>query len=176
MTANQLSVGYANPVVDDTARLDSSDYEDLPALPTADCEDFTDGHSSVQHIPYTRLYEPTTGFSDPSNSWLLPGCPLTVTITAAEHRDGHHILNPYLYTIQVEHQQFKWLVRRRHTHFKSLHQALLMYRTSLRIPLPLKTLRDRRKSVSAKNRKPVPRFPRRPEALILSPEALDERK
>jgi hypothetical protein len=131
---------------------------------------------SIQRIPYSRLYDPPKSFSDPTNHWLLPNIPLKVKIVKAEHRTGNHILNPYLYTIQVEHQHYQWEVKRRHTHFQHLHQQLLIFRTSLRIPLPIKKYRTRRKTISEKNRKPVPRFPRRPEALILSTEALEERK
>ncbi|XP_054157366.1 phospholipase D1-like [Oppia nitens] len=156
-----------------------SDYEDLPPI-TMDGEDTVDSGNlsnlSIQRIPYTRLYEPAKSFGDPTNRWLLGNCPLRVRIVNAENRTGHHILNPYLYTIEVEHLHYKWQVKRRHTHFQNLHQQLLMFRTTLRLPLPLKKYRERRKTIAQKNRKPVPRFPRRPEALILSNEALEERK
>ena len=129
---------------------------------------------SLIKIPYTRIYEPTQPFEDPKNRWLLPHCPVTVKITNAEHRTGTHILNRYLYTIEVQHLHYKWMIMRRHNHFQNLHQKLLLFRHSLRLPLPMKRHRELRKSY--RNKKSVPKFPRLPEALILSEESLEERK
>ena len=131
---------------------------------------------SIQRIPYTRIYEPPLSFSDPKQRCLLHNSPIKVKITSAEHRTGHHILNPYLYTIEVEHWTYKWTVKRRHNHFQHLHQQLRLFRMTLLMPLPLKKHRERRKSIGPQNRRPVPRFPKKPEAFILSEESLEERK
>ncbi len=125
-----------------------------------------------------RIFESPKSFKDPKNDWLIPHCSIKVKITDVEYSTGHastHILNPYLYVIEVEHSSFKWIIKRRHNHFHHLHQQLSLFRASLQIPLPLRKHRERRKSFGPGNRKPVPRFPRRPEALI-SLEMLEKRK
>ena len=131
---------------------------------------------SLQRIPYTRIYEEAKPFDDPNNRWLVPHCPVRVKIINVEQMTGTHILNPYLYTIEVQHFHYKWIIKRRHNHFHSLHQHLLLFRHSLRLPLPMKKHREIRKAIGPKNRRSVPKFPRRPEALILSEESLEERK
>ncbi len=132
----------------------------------------------VKSIPYVRIFESPKSFKDPKNDWLIPHCSIEVKIIDVEYSSGHastHILNPYLYVIEVEHSNFKWIIKRRYNHFNNLHQQLSLFRASLQIPLPLKKHRERRKSFGPGNRKPVPRFPRRLEALV-SLDILDKRK
>jgi hypothetical protein len=131
---------------------------------------------SIQRIPYSRIYEPCLPFNDPKQRCLLPHCPIKVQITGAEQRTGTHLLNPYLYTIEVEHWTYKWTVKRRHNHFLHLHQQLKLFRMGLSFPLPLKKFRERRKSFGPQNRRPVPRFPKRLETFVFSEESLEERK
>lgn len=124
-------------------------------------------------IPYLRIYEPPKSFKSPDN-WLIPRCPITVKITEAEHSSSN-MLHPYLYTIEVQHSNFSWTVKRRQYHFNQLHKQLLLYRATLLMPLPTKKHKERRKSVGPSARRPVPRFPRKPEVLV-SEDELPKRK
>ncbi|XP_026470062.1 phospholipase D1-like [Ctenocephalides felis] len=93
------------------------------------------------------------------------------------------MLNPNLYTILLQHGEFKWEIRKRYKHFQHLHQQLRLFRASLNIPFPTKTHKERRTSfkntlnshmlgtetnkVKTKRRRgALPRFPNRPEALV----------
>lgn len=197
MSSEEPNQTTGSPSTEDQDGYDS-EYEELPPMSAETDGDNTDINTnisngkvwmsdkrysfnvsnpvSLQRIPYTRIYEPSKPFSDPKNRWLVPHCPVRVKIVNAEHRTGTHILNPYLYTIEVQHFHYKWTIKRRHNHFQHLHQQLLLFRHTLRLPLPLKRHREMRKTIGPKNRKSVPKFPRRPEAFILSEESLEERK
>ncbi|RWS31654.1 phospholipase D2-like isoform X2 [Leptotrombidium deliense] len=71
----------------------------------------------------------------------------------------------FSYLIEVRHGDYLWTVKRRYNHFLSLHQQLRLYRASLNVPLPLKRHQERRRSLE-KSDKHLPRFPRKPDALV----------
>ncbi|RWS15968.1 phospholipase D2-like isoform X2 [Dinothrombium tinctorium] len=118
----------------------------------------------LARIPYTSVYEPPVSITE--SKPFLPGCPLHIRIIDVIHTPEHHYLNPYLYVIEIRHADFLWIVKRRYSHFLTLHQQLRLYRTSLDVPLPLKRHQERRRSITKSNRHPLPRFPRKPDALI----------
>lgn len=56
------------------------------------------------------------------------GVPALVRISHVERTYGHSF-NPLLYTVEVRHAGFEWVVRRRYHHFRKVHTALFMFRT-----------------------------------------------
>lgn len=100
----------------------------------------------------------------------------------------HNFFNRY--TIQFTHGTFQWTIKKRYKDFNSLHQHLSRFRTSLKFPLPTKSHKEIRSSfrnnnnaieVVRRNTEPngeqstkkkkkkkgsLPRFPKRPEALV----------
>lgn len=79
------------------------------------------------------------------------------------------------YTISFTHGSFSWQVKKRYKHINDLHQQLTLYRASLKIPFPSKTHKKKResfrnntpKSPNGKKRGGLPRFPIKPEMLVL---------
>ncbi|KAL3222996.1 hypothetical protein MRX96_027886 [Rhipicephalus microplus] len=112
----------------------------------------------------------------PNRLLTLPDCPIEVKIVNVERdHSSTHILYPNLYVIELRHGDFQWSIRRRYKHFQQLHQQLQMYRAAMSIPLPTKKHRERRRSYREDNaRRPLPRFPKKPESL-LSQEEVQQR-
>jgi hypothetical protein len=50
------------------------------------------------------------------------------------------------YTIQLQHGDFVWTIRKRYKHIQDLHQQLQLFRASLNIPFPTRAHRERRSS------------------------------
>ncbi|KAL1442210.1 hypothetical protein MTO96_007835 [Rhipicephalus appendiculatus] len=125
---------------------------------------------------YSRVHEPSCSLLTPNRLLTLPDCPLEVKIVSVERdHSSTHILYPNLYVIELRHGDFQWSIRRRYKHFQQLHQQLQMYRAAMSIPLPTKKHRERRRSYREDNaRRPLPRFPKKPESL-LSQEEVQQR-
>ncbi|XP_077530546.1 phospholipase D isoform X2 [Haemaphysalis longicornis] len=118
---------------------------------------------------FCRVHEPSCSLLKPSNRFTLPDCPIEVKIVSVERdHSSTHILYPNLYVIELRHGDFQWSIRRRYKHFQQLHQQLQMYRAAMSIPLPTKKHRERRRSYREDNSKkrPLPRFPKKPESLL----------
>lgn len=88
----------------------------------------------------------------------------------------------FSYTIQFQHGEYTWTVKKRYKHIQHLHQQLRIFRASLNIPFPTKTHREKRHSFknnigeeNGQRKGHLPRFPSKPEALVPF-EQLDERK
>jgi hypothetical protein len=58
----------------------------------------------------------------------MPGVPVYVAITEAEHSVSSSRLSPYLYTISISHGPFTWTVRKRYHHFFKLNTNLFVIR------------------------------------------------
>ena len=63
---------------------------------------------------------------------FLNGIPVDINIVRME-RSLSHMLNPYLYTVEIRHGQYSWTIRRRYHHFWNLHKALVIHRAALHI-------------------------------------------
>lgn len=50
------------------------------------------------------------------------------------------------YTINLQHGEFTWTIKKRYKHILYLHQQLSLYRATLKIPFPTKTHKSRRAS------------------------------
>ncbi|KAG1656449.1 Phospholipase D1 [Nymphon striatum] len=142
-----------------SAHTHDSEYETL-ALPTEDEDGSTD------QLSFTVLHDDPLAFKSPHREVLIPHVDINVRITEVTYT-ASNLLNPYLYVIQLQHGNFEWTIKKRYKHFHHLHQQLRIFRTAIKIPIPTKKHRERRKSVMHdKSKKVLPRFPKRPEALI----------
>jgi hypothetical protein len=50
------------------------------------------------------------------------------------------------YTLQLQHGDFSWTIKKRYKHIQHLHQQLKLFRASLNIPFPTRAHRERRSS------------------------------
>lgn len=67
-----------------------------------------------------------------SSSGFIPALPIFLAITKTE-RSSSHRFNPYLYTIEMQHGPYQWVVRRRYQHFRRVHTSLFVFRTGLKL-------------------------------------------
>uniref|UniRef100_A0A1Y1KCY0 Phospholipase n=4 Tax=Photinus pyralis TaxID=7054 RepID=A0A1Y1KCY0_PHOPY len=128
----------------------------------------------VDAIPFSTIFTSSGKFKSYQRKIFVPGLDVTVAIEQSDRNLTSHFLNPNLYTITLTHGDFTWQVKRRYKHIQHLHQQLVLFRTSLNIPFPTKTHRQRRDnfknnavvSKSGKRKGALPRFPNKPEVLI----------
>nr|WCC59855.1 phospholipase D2 ScoTox-alphaI [Hottentotta saulcyi] len=151
-----------------------SDYEDLRPPDSEEEADCNESKEGPPYIPYAHIHAPSLGFDDLRLTMLIPNRPIRLKIIDAFRVPGSSIMNPYLYVIHLQHGNFEWIIKKRYKHFQRLHQQLLLFRASLSLPIPVRRYRERRKSCRLQQRKTLPLFPRRPEALI-QPEQLSHR-
>ncbi|XP_055697151.1 phospholipase D2 [Phlebotomus papatasi] len=133
-------------------------------------------------IPFLTVYKEPQGFKSIQRRVFIPGVDIHVSIVNNERSSTTHLLNPNLYTIELTHGPFVWHIKKRYKHFYALHQQLRVFRTSLNIPFPTRTHKERRASfrnnytapdeckdgkTGKKRRKgALPRFPNKPDSLI----------
>ncbi|KAL3883140.1 hypothetical protein ACJMK2_029433, partial [Sinanodonta woodiana] len=159
---------------------------DLPDGLTPETPVASPRQSTVAAFPFRTIHNKRHGFSPLRKSCWMDGVPVTVQITDVKREEHPHLslhaFNPYLYTIEVSHGEYKWSVRRRYKHFQSLHSALQLYRARYSIPVPTTKHREMRHSVKEerkerRNRKDrkVSRFPKKLEVLV-RPDGIEKRK
>ncbi|XP_026841191.1 phospholipase D2 isoform X1 [Drosophila persimilis] len=102
-----------------------------------------------QEIPFTSIYGPSVKFNSFQRKVFIPGREIHVRIVDTERSVTTHLLNPNLYTIELTHGPFKWTIKRRYKHFNSLHQQLSFFRTSLNIPFPSRSHKEKRTTLKA---------------------------
>lgn len=184
-----ISMGGDHPVVvqrQNTGNETSSDSEDSVDAATSQVK-------SINELPYTYIYNSPVKFSSFQRKIFIPGVQISVEITDYERTLTSHLLNPNLYTIQLTHGSFVWSIKKRYKDFSNLHQQLRIFRASLNFPFPTRTHREIRSSFrqnhnfsssnfsnntnastdpqkvinrKKKNKGSLPRFPKRPDALI----------
>uniref|UniRef100_T1J7Z2 Phospholipase n=1 Tax=Strigamia maritima TaxID=126957 RepID=T1J7Z2_STRMM len=143
-----------------------SEFDELQfpdASHDSDTEEKIDGEKSDKSLPFSSLYDENKA----NRPIFLPNTNIEVEIIDV-FRVGTNLLNPYLYIVQLKHGNYQWLIRRRYRHFQHLHHQLGLYYASLRLPIPIKKHKERRKTlklnqISTHRR---PRFPQKPDALI----------
>ncbi|XP_048480960.1 phospholipase D2 [Plutella xylostella] len=144
------------------SRLDSltaidSDFDESLAVPESlsviedksenkEETDATDTKNPLTSVPFKSIHSPTLKFKSVQRKVFIPGVEIKVKFLENERSVTTHLLNPNLYTIQLEHGEFTWTIKRRYKHILYLHQQLSLYRTSLNIPFPTKTHKSRRAS------------------------------
>ncbi|XP_070504074.1 phospholipase D1-like isoform X4 [Chironomus tepperi] len=99
-----------------------------------------------RELPYNYIYSVPIKFNSFDRKIFIPGTQIHVSITNYERSMTTHLLNPILYTIQLQHGSFIWTIKKRYKDFVNLHNSLRMFRTSLNFPLPSRTHREIRSS------------------------------
>ncbi|XP_045492782.1 phospholipase D2 isoform X2 [Colias croceus] len=180
-----------------------SDFDECLAVPESlsvieidKCKEETDASAPLaKSVPYRSIHAPPIKFKSVHRKVFIPGVEIKVRFVENERSVTTHLLNPNLYTINLQHGDFKWTIKKRYKHILYLHQQLALYRTSLKIPFPTKAHKTRRASFkntvdteekaermalealpgsNPKRREPkprkrkgaLPRFPRKPEVMI----------
>ncbi|CAH2091665.1 unnamed protein product [Euphydryas editha] len=155
----------------------------------------TDASAPEQSVPYKAIHEPPIKFNSVQRKVFIPGVPIKVRFVENERSVTTHLINPNLYTINLQHGDFTWTIKKRYKHILNLHQQLTLYRASLKIPFPTKTHKSRRASFKntvdteekaeqvvlqaiprsnskrregrpRKRKGALPRFPRKPEVMV----------
>lgn len=98
-------------------------------------------------MPFTVIHNTSSKFKSQTCNVFIPGEEVHVKIIDNERSVTTHPLNPNLYTIEFRHGPFVWTIKKRYKHIQYLHNQLKMYRTSLNIPFPTKSHRERRNSM-----------------------------
>ncbi|KAF7634235.1 Phospholipase [Meloidogyne graminicola] len=95
------------------------------------------------YIPYSTIYERQSEVR--KNGYWIPGLPVEATIINVQ-RDtstGYHILNPFIYTIELEHGRYKWRVLKRYQDFSYLSSRLMAHRAAEIFKAPVRRARHR---------------------------------
>jgi len=84
-------------------------------------------------------------------TYWIPGVAVDASIIGVE-KDGQstmgvHLLNPYLYTIGLQHGRYKWRVVKRYQDFATLNQRLLGHRAMEAIKKPMRRAKNRLEDV-----------------------------
>ncbi|CAF4949483.1 unnamed protein product [Pieris macdunnoughi] len=180
-----------------------SDFDECLAVPESlsvieidKCKEETDASVPLaKSVPYKSIHSTPIKFKSVHRKVFIPGVEIKVRFVENERSVTTHLLNPNLYTINLEHGDFKWTIKKRYKHILYLHQQLALYRTSLKIPFPTKSHKTRRASFKntvdteekaerialealprsnskkrecrpRKRKGALPRFPRKPEVMI----------
>ncbi|XP_076857811.1 phospholipase D1 isoform X2 [Brachyhypopomus gauderio] len=145
---------------------DDHDVVELDVRCSSDCPDST--LSESKNIPFPAIYN-FLPFKSLDCSVFLEDVPIQVQVTEVERFTTTRVLNPNLYTIELNHGNFTWKIKRRFKHFQALHQELLKFKALLKIPLPRRIHSVQRRSIRGHQRfhgGHIPSLPRRPDALV----------
>ncbi|KAF5292508.1 hypothetical protein FQR65_LT01653 [Abscondita terminalis] len=179
MAGNKSTEDATNPTT--PSEEDFDDKLDIPPLlrvisveGTPVLVEENDEVDATGQIPFSKIYEDHMKFKSFQRKVFVPGEDITVNIKHHDRNLTSHFLNPNLYAIVLRHSNFTWQVKRRYKHIQHLHQQLVLFRTSLNIPFPTKTHRQKRDnfknnvvvSKSGKSKGALPRFPNKPEVLV----------
>ncbi|XP_047111364.1 phospholipase D1 isoform X1 [Schistocerca piceifrons] len=159
-----LAIGIEN--------ISSADAADGPA--SMDSKTETNSPYGAKGLPFNVVHSPPVSFKALHRHLFIPHVEIKVKIIDVERSVTTHILNPNLYTLAVQHGDFTWQIKKRYSQFQQLHQQLIMFRTSLNVPFPSRSHREKRHSfrneISSGAKKggkgALPRFPNKPEALV----------
>ncbi|XP_035662332.1 phospholipase D1-like [Branchiostoma floridae] len=121
--------------------------------------------TSPFRVPFSSIHKEPVPFNHPKRAGFIPGEPIDVKIIDVERSYRRKPLNPNLYTINLQHGEHNWTIKRRYKHFIQLHEAILLFKASLHVPVPTARQREKRKSVKGQPRK-LPKLPKTPDALI----------
>ncbi|XP_039278492.1 phospholipase D1-like [Nilaparvata lugens] len=166
--------------VDNKAVNNDSDYDEGLDIPDEThhgvtfSSDEKDGEDQepVTALPFKTIHNTPVKFKAPVRKVFIPNQRIELQIIDHERSVTSHILNPYLYTIELVHGSFSWTIKKRYKHFQLLHSQLKIYRATLNIPFPTKTHRERRTSFkhdlnrTKRSAGGLPRFPAKPDGLI----------
>ncbi|KAI6194536.1 Phospholipase [Aphelenchoides besseyi] len=95
------------------------------------------------YIPYKSVYK--TQDEVRRYGYWIPGVPIHAKIinVGKDTTTNYHILNPFLYTIELQHGRYTWTVVRRYKDFSYLSQRLIAHRAVERIKAPVRRARSK---------------------------------
>ncbi|CAI2330975.1 unnamed protein product [Caenorhabditis sp. 36 PRJEB53466] len=101
----------------------------------------TPGRKGV--IPYMSIYDTQTQAR--RRGYWIPGVPVNAKIVKVEKNTdrGIHFINTLLYTIELEHGQFRWSVVRNYKDFTLLNNRLMAHRAREQFMAPIKRTQER---------------------------------
>ncbi|XP_059486172.1 phospholipase D2 isoform X2 [Neocloeon triangulifer] len=164
----------------------SSDEEDLESPVEDDKNDEYDAENQCERcIPFSSIYLEPVKIKAPAEKVFIPGKEIKVRVVDCERNATTRWQNPNVYTIELQHAEFTWTIRKRYKHFYHLHQQLRIFRAGLTIPFPTRTHRERRASFKEdagprhgifrlRRVRPLPRLPSMPDAEV-KPEQMAQR-
>jgi hypothetical protein len=108
------------------------------------CVHLWTGHLGAIH----RLWAKCNYTFPQSQSVSIDHVQVTCIPTIQPQDEGFMLLVLHVdrYTIQLQHGDFSWTIRKRYKHIQHLHQQLKLFRASLNIPFPTRAHRERRSS------------------------------
>uniref|UniRef100_A0A9J7Y9P9 Phospholipase n=2 Tax=Cyprinus carpio TaxID=7962 RepID=A0A9J7Y9P9_CYPCA len=133
-SVRELQQAHKNDTVEnlDTRDLGFSDAEDEPeevdSIPQSSLSFLT----GVSCIPFSAVYR-TVGFKETEALVYLSAAPITAKVLDVERFTK---TQEPVFKIELKHENFTWIVKRKEKHFMELHRELLRYKTLMRIPLP----------------------------------------
>lgn len=94
-------------------------------------------------IPYMSIYD--TQQQARKRGYWIPGVPVNAKIVKVERNTdrGIHFINTLLYTIELEHGQFRWSVVRNYKDFTLLNNRLMAHRAREQFMAPIKRTQER---------------------------------
>ncbi|XP_077999833.1 phospholipase D1-like [Glandiceps talaboti] len=127
---------------------------------------------AAREIPYSGIHSDPVPFDHHSRRVLIPGERVDVKITDIERYPTSKLLNPNLYIVELKHGPFSWTIKKRYHHFRQLHEQLLLYKAAMKLPVPSKRLKERRRSFKENSRssRQLPSLPKRLDALVTAPQ------
>ncbi|KAK6015683.1 hypothetical protein OSTOST_18864, partial [Ostertagia ostertagi] len=94
-------------------------------------------------IPYEAVFDSQAQAR--RRGYWIPGVPVNAKIVKVERNTDRriHLINTLLYTIQLEHGQFKWSVVRNYKDFTALNSRLKAHRAAQQILAPVRRAQER---------------------------------
>uniref|UniRef100_A0A0N4WZG3 Phospholipase n=1 Tax=Haemonchus placei TaxID=6290 RepID=A0A0N4WZG3_HAEPC len=94
-------------------------------------------------IPYEAVFD--TQAQARKRGYWIPGVPVNAKIVKVERNTDRriHLINTLLYTIQLEHGQFKWSVVRNYKDFTALNSRLKAHRAAQQFLAPVRRAQER---------------------------------
>ncbi|VIO94868.1 Phospholipase d protein 1, putative [Brugia malayi] len=107
-------------------------YEALPGSPSY----------KIGIVPYLSTYD--TQDQARHRGYWIPGVPVKARITDVKRDEkfGLHLINAYLYVIELEHGPFRWTVVKQNKDFAVLAARLLTHRAAERIRAPVRRAQE----------------------------------
>ncbi|XP_069753685.1 phospholipase D1-like isoform X2 [Narcine bancroftii] len=127
-------------------------------------------------LPFSAVYK-TKGFKEPEIEVYIPTAPIKVRVLEVERfTSTTKVPSPNIYTIELQHGEFIWKVKRKYKHFQDLHRELLRYKALLRLPIPTRGFTVRRQTVKRGEPRAMPTLPRSSDHIIREEQISSRRK
>nr|CDJ95065.1 unnamed protein product [Haemonchus contortus] len=138
---------YGQPGVADD--YDSDDYSSDDEIQYCDCiasviaQSLPGMPGKKGIIPYEAVFD--TQAQARKRGYWIPGVPVNAKIVKVERNTDRriHLINTLLYTIQLEHGQFKWSVVRNYKDFTALNSRLKAHRAAQQFLAPVRRAQER---------------------------------